>query len=72
MPAFAARSAARSFGHTACGNEIHQQIRCAACEEQIRQTDIKARPGPGLLPPDDHPQHTHEASESGQSLASQR
>jgi len=38
------------FEHTACGSEIHQQIRCAACEEQIRQTDIKARPGPGLLP----------------------
>jgi hypothetical protein len=33
---------------TACGSEIHQQICCAACEEEIRTTDIGVRPGPGL------------------------
>ena len=60
------------YEHTACGSEIHQQIRCAACEEQIRQTDVKVRPGPGLLPRDDHLQHTHETPESGHSPASQR
>ena len=40
------------YEHAACGGQIHQQIRCAACEEQIRNTDIKVRPGPGLLAPD--------------------
>ena len=39
------------YEHTACGNEIHQQIRCAACEEEIRNSDIGVRPGPGLLLP---------------------
>jgi DNA-binding HxlR family transcriptional regulator len=40
------------YQHAACGSEIHQQIRCAACDEQVRNTDITVRPGPGLLPPD--------------------
>ena len=39
------------YEHTACGSEIHQQIRCTACEEQVRNTDIGVRPGPGLLSP---------------------
>ncbi len=39
------------YEHAACGSEIHQQIRCADCEEQVRPADIRARPGPGLLPP---------------------
>ena len=39
------------YEYTACGSEIHQQIRCAACEDEIRNTDIGVRPGPGLLPP---------------------
>ena len=39
------------YEHAACGSQIHQQIRCAACEEQVRNTDIGARPGPGMLPP---------------------
>ena len=60
------------FEHTACGGQIDQQIHCAACEEQIRQTDVKVRPGPGLLPRDDHLQHTQETPESGHSPASQR
>jgi DNA-binding HxlR family transcriptional regulator len=37
------------FEHTACGGQVHQQIHCAACEEEIRNTDIRVRPGPGLL-----------------------
>jgi DNA-binding HxlR family transcriptional regulator len=40
------------YEHATCGGQIHQQIRCAACEEQIRNTHIRARPGPGLQPPD--------------------
>lgn len=60
------------YQHAACGSEIHQQIHCGACEEQIRNTDIKVRLGPGLLPQTDHPQHTQEAPESGQGPASQR
>jgi DNA-binding HxlR family transcriptional regulator len=63
------------YEHTACGSEIHQQIRCAACEEEIRNTDIRARPGPGLLPPvppDGRLQATGEAPESGKSAASRR
>lgn len=43
------------YEHTACGGEIHQQICCDACEQQIHQTDIKVRPGPGLLPRDRPP-----------------
>jgi DNA-binding HxlR family transcriptional regulator len=39
------------YEHIACGSEIHQRIRCAACEDEIRNTDIGVRPGPGLLPP---------------------
>lgn len=38
------------FEHTACGREIQQQICCAACDEEIRNTDIGGRPGPGMLP----------------------
>jgi DNA-binding HxlR family transcriptional regulator len=34
------------YEHTACGSEIHQQIRCAACGEEIRSTGISARSGP--------------------------
>jgi DNA-binding HxlR family transcriptional regulator len=60
------------YQHAACGSEIHQQIRCAACDEQIRSADIKVRPGPGFYPEVGHPQHTHEAPQSGQSAASQR
>jgi DNA-binding HxlR family transcriptional regulator len=39
------------YEHTACGSEIHQQIRCTACDEELRNTDLGVRPGPGLLPP---------------------
>jgi DNA-binding HxlR family transcriptional regulator len=39
------------YEHTACGGGIHQQIRCVACDKEIRNTDIGVRPGPGLLPP---------------------
>lgn len=39
------------YEHTACGSEIHQQIRCATCGEEVRNTDIGVRPGPGLLSP---------------------
>ena len=39
------------YEHTACGSEIRQQIRCVACEEEICNTDIGVRPGPGLLSP---------------------
>jgi DNA-binding HxlR family transcriptional regulator len=52
------------YEHAACGSQIHQQIRCAACEEHIRNTDITVRPGPGLLLPDPEatrPQATGEA-----------
>jgi DNA-binding HxlR family transcriptional regulator len=35
-----------TYEHTACGSEIHQQIRCAACGEEVRNTDIRARSGP--------------------------
>jgi hypothetical protein len=31
---------------TACGSEIHQQIRCAACGEEVRSTDIRTRSWP--------------------------
>ena len=41
------------YEHTACGSEIHQQIHCPACEEQIRPAGIKVRPGPGMLLADD-------------------
>ena len=41
------------YEHAACGSEIHQQIRCAACEEQIRPAGITVRPGPGMLLADD-------------------
>ena len=37
------------YEHTACGSQIHQEIRCAACAQQVRNTDIGIRPGPGLL-----------------------
>lgn len=43
------------YEHAACGSQIHQQIRCAACEEQVASTDITVRPGPGMLPPDAGP-----------------
>jgi DNA-binding HxlR family transcriptional regulator len=39
------------YEHTVCGSEIHQRICCAACEDEVRNTDIGVRPGPGLLPP---------------------
>src|SRR5260370_17259841 len=39
------------YEHTACGSEIHQQIHCPACEEQIRPAGITVRPGRGMLPP---------------------
>jgi DNA-binding HxlR family transcriptional regulator len=39
------------YQHTACGSEIHQQIRCAACGEQVASADIAVRPGPGMPPP---------------------
>ena len=41
------------YEHTACGSEIHQQIHCPACEEQIRPVGITVRPGPGMLLADD-------------------
>ncbi len=39
------------YEHAACGGDIHQQIRCAACGEEVRNPDITVRPGPGMLPP---------------------
>lgn len=39
------------YQHTACGTEIHQRIRCLACEEEIPNTDIGVRAGPGMLAP---------------------
>ena len=39
------------YQHTTCGSQIHQQTHCAACAQQVRNTDIGIRPGPGLLPP---------------------
>src|SRR5260221_11406250 len=41
------------YEHAACGSEIHQQSRCAACEDQISPAGVKVRPGPGLDAPDD-------------------
>jgi DNA-binding HxlR family transcriptional regulator len=40
------------YQHAACGSQIQQQIRCAACEQQVASTDITVRPGSGMLPPD--------------------
>jgi DNA-binding HxlR family transcriptional regulator len=60
------------YQHTACGSEIRQQIHCAACDEQVRNTDINVEPGPGLLTQAGHPQPTHEAPQPGQRPASQR
>jgi hypothetical protein len=34
------------YEHTACGSEIHQQIRCAACGEEVHNTGVRARSGP--------------------------
>jgi DNA-binding HxlR family transcriptional regulator len=34
------------YEHSVCGSEIHQQIRCAACGEEVRNTDIRARSWP--------------------------
>jgi DNA-binding HxlR family transcriptional regulator len=34
------------YEHTACGSEIHQQIHCAACCQEVRNTGIRARSGP--------------------------
>jgi DNA-binding HxlR family transcriptional regulator len=39
------------YEHAACGTEIQQAIRCAACDEQIGPAGITARPGRGMLPP---------------------
>ncbi len=36
------------YEHSSCGSTLHQQIRCAACDEQVRLAGIKARPGPGM------------------------
>jgi DNA-binding HxlR family transcriptional regulator len=63
------------FEHTACGGQIHQQICCAACEEEIRKTDIGVRPGPGMLPPvprTTRPQTAGEAPGPGPGAASRR
>jgi DNA-binding HxlR family transcriptional regulator len=40
------------YEHAACGSEVEQQIRCAACDVQLANTDIKVRLGPGMPPPD--------------------
>jgi DNA-binding HxlR family transcriptional regulator len=37
------------YQHTTCGSQIHQQIHCPACQQQIRNTDLGIQPGPGLL-----------------------
>ena len=39
------------YQHAACGTQVQQQIRCAACEEQVSNADIAVRPGPGMPPP---------------------
>jgi DNA-binding HxlR family transcriptional regulator len=39
------------YEHAACGTHVQQQIRCAACDAQVPNADIKVRPGPGMLPP---------------------
>jgi DNA-binding HxlR family transcriptional regulator len=54
------------YQHTTCGSQIHQQTHCAACGQQVRNTDIGIRPGPGLLSQAGHSRHTHEAPGSGQ------
>jgi hypothetical protein len=38
------------YQHAACGSEIHQQICCAACDEQVRNTDITVRPDRACCP----------------------
>ena len=40
-----------SYEHTTCGGPIRQQIRCDTCAQEIGNTDIRARPGPGMTPP---------------------
>jgi DNA-binding HxlR family transcriptional regulator len=60
------------YQHTACGSQVHQQIRCTACDEPVRNTDIKVRPGPGMLSQAGHPQPAHDAPGSGQGPASPR
>ena len=36
------------YQHAACGTEIHQQAWCGVCDQQVTNTDIKVRPGPGM------------------------
>jgi DNA-binding HxlR family transcriptional regulator len=59
------------YEHTACGSQIHQQIHCAACDEQVRNTDIGIRSGPGLLSQTGHLEQIYEAPGSGQGPTSQ-
>jgi DNA-binding HxlR family transcriptional regulator len=33
--------------HTACGHDTHPQLTCSHCNEIIRATELKVRPGPG-------------------------
>lgn len=40
------------YEHAACRSQVQQQIRCSTCDEQLPNTDITVRPGPGMLPPD--------------------
>jgi DNA-binding HxlR family transcriptional regulator len=38
------------YEHASCTSEIHQQIRCPACDERLASADIRVRPGPGMPP----------------------
>jgi DNA-binding HxlR family transcriptional regulator len=37
------------YEHAACGGQVYQQVRCAACQQQVASADITVRPGPGML-----------------------
>jgi DNA-binding HxlR family transcriptional regulator len=40
------------YEHAACGGELQQQVRCAACDERVASADIAVRFGPGMPPRD--------------------
>jgi DNA-binding HxlR family transcriptional regulator len=40
------------YEHSRCASDIHQELRCGACGEQVANADITVRLGPGLMPSD--------------------
>lgn len=36
------------FTHTPCGHEMHAEVVCGHCREELRVREVRARPGPGL------------------------